>query len=171
MIRKRSLFQHTDHAEDHKSENRSAMARGPRRGTHRAVGDGTQKRVEGNSQFGRGAQGNCGFKRRSFDQPGGQGRPIRNDESGCEVYMLWSSQQACPSGTVAQDCVVRIRRADRIFTEAGESRFLTDHNNIKDAAITLRPAATNGTFRIEIVVGLAQDIRKDSIELKGNQCL
>ena len=85
--------------------------------------------------------------------------------------MWWSPQQACPSGTVAQDCVVTIRRADRIFAEPGESRFLTDHKNIKDVAITLRPTATTGTFRIEIVVGLAQDVRKCSIELKGNQCL
>ena len=30
------------------------MARGPRRRTHRSVGGGTQKRVEGNSQFGGG---------------------------------------------------------------------------------------------------------------------
>jgi hypothetical protein len=85
--------------------------------------------------------------------------------------MLWSSQQACPSGAGAQDCIVRIRRAHRIPAKHGERRFLTVNNNVEDAAITLRPAATNGTFRIEIVVGLAQDIRKDSIELKGNQCL
>jgi hypothetical protein len=45
------------------------------------------------------------------------------------------------------------------------------NNNVKDAAITLRPTATTGTFRIEIVVGFAQDVRKYSAELKGNQCL
>src|ERR1700684_4374636 len=135
------------------------MARGSRRRTYRAMGGGAQKRVEGNSSFGRGAQGNCGFKKRSFDQPGGQRRPIRNDESGCEVYMWWSSQQACPSRAGAQDCVVRIRRAHRIFTKSGERKSLTVYNNVKETAITLRlrPAATIGTSRIEIVVGLAQD--------------
>ena len=66
---------------------------------------------------------------------------------------------------------MRIRRAHRIFTKPGESRFLTDHNNVKDAAITLRPTATTGTFRIEKLVGLAPDFRKYSIELKGNLCL
>jgi len=85
--------------------------------------------------------------------------------------MWWSPQQAYPSGTVAQDCVVRIRRADRISTKPGDSKFLTDHNNVKDAAITLRPTTTTGTFRIEILVGLALDVPKYSIELKGNQCL
>jgi hypothetical protein len=85
--------------------------------------------------------------------------------------MWWSPQQACPSRAGAQDCVGRIRRAHRIFTKPGERKSLTVYNNVKDAAITLRPAATIGTSRIEIVVGLAQDVRKYSIELKGNLCL
>src|ERR1700722_11963102 len=117
------------------------MARGSRRRTHRTVGGGTQTRGEGNSHSGRGAQVNCGFKKCSFDQPGGQGRPIRNDESGCEVYMWWSPQQACPSRTGAQDCVVRIRRAHRIFTKSGERKSLTVYNNVKETASILRPAA------------------------------
>jgi hypothetical protein len=66
---------------------------------------------------------------------------------------------------------VRIRRAHRIFTKPGESKFLTDYNNVKDAAITLRPTATTGTFCIETMIGLAPDVRKYSIELKENQCL
>jgi hypothetical protein len=84
--------------------------------------------------------------------------------------MWWSPQQACPSRTGAQDCVVRIRRALRIFTKSGERKSLTVYN-VKETSIILRPAATIGTSRIEIVVGLAQDVRKYSIELKGNLCL
>jgi hypothetical protein len=85
--------------------------------------------------------------------------------------MWWSPQQACPSRAGAQDCVVRIRRAHRIFTKPGERRSLAVYNNVKEAAITLRPAATIDTSHIEIVVGLAQSVRKYSIELKGNPCL
>jgi hypothetical protein len=44
-------------------------------------------------------------------------------------------------------------------------------NNLKDAAITLRPVATTRAFRIERVAGFAQDVRKYSRELKGNQWL
>jgi hypothetical protein len=65
--------------------------------------------------------------------------------------MWWSPQQACRSGTGAQDCVVKIRRAHRIFAKRGKRKFLRVNN--------------------EIMVDLAQDIRKCSIELKGNQCL
>ena len=49
----------------------------------------------------------------------------------------------------------------------GESKFLTDHNNVK----ALRPTATTGTFRIEKLAGVAPDVRKYSIELKENLCL
>jgi hypothetical protein len=48
---------------------------------------------------------------------------------------------------------------------------LTVYNNVNETAIILRPAATIGTSRIEIVVGLAQDVRKYSIESKGKLCL
>ena len=71
--------------------------------------------------------------------------------------MWWSPQQACRSGVGAQDCVVRIRRAHRIFTKPGERKSLTDYDNVKDDVITLRPTAMNDAFRIGIVVGLAQN--------------
>ena len=57
------------------------------------------------------------------------------------------------------------------FAKPGERKSLTVYSNVKETAITLRPAAMIGTSRIEIVVGLAEDVRKCSIELKGNLCL
>jgi hypothetical protein len=145
------------------------MARCARRRTHLAVGRGTQKRVEGNSLFERGSQGNCGFKRRSFDQPGRQGHPIRNDESRCEVYMQGSPQQACASRTGTQDCVVRSSLSTSTFHKSPENASLlrsTMSRTLHRSAIGRK----DRTFRIDVLVGLAEVLRKYSIELKRNLC-
>jgi hypothetical protein len=64
-------------------------------------------------------------------------------------FESWPARLRCENSASTSD-----------FTKPVERKSLAVYNNVKDAAISLRPTATIGTFRIQIVVGFALDARK-----------